>query len=64
MDNTVPGLLERHFPMRTPPIERKPRPVEGCMVCCKKNERKETVFWCPDYEFKSASSSACEVKCI
>jgi hypothetical protein len=45
----VPGLVERYFP-EIPSIETKPRPAEVCVVCCKKNERKETMFWCPDYE--------------
>ena len=46
----VPRLLERHFPERIPPTERKARPTKRCVVCYKNNRRKETVFWCPECE--------------
>jgi hypothetical protein len=49
MDNTVPRLLERHFPERIPPTERKSIPTKRCVVCYN-NKRKETVFSCPDCE--------------
>jgi hypothetical protein len=48
-DNTLQRLLERHFPKRIPPTERKSVPTKKCVVCYK-NNKKETVFWCPDYE--------------
>jgi hypothetical protein len=44
----MPRLLERHFPERIPPTERKSRPTKRCVVCYKKKRRRETVFWCPD----------------
>jgi hypothetical protein len=47
-DKNVPRLLERHFPERIPPTEKKARPTKRCVVCYKHNKRKETVFWCPD----------------
>jgi hypothetical protein len=43
-DNRVPRLLERHFPERIPPTERKSRPTRRCAVCYKSNKGKETVF--------------------
>ena len=46
----VPRLLERHFPERIPPTEKKSRPARWSVVCYKNNRRKETVFWCPEYE--------------
>jgi len=39
----VPRLIERHFPERIPPTEKKARPTEGCVVCYKSNRRKENV---------------------
>jgi hypothetical protein len=39
MDNTVPRLLERHFPERIPPTERKSRPTKRRVVCYKKKTR-------------------------
>jgi hypothetical protein len=38
-DNPWTTLLERHFPERIPPTERKSRPTKGCVVCYK-NKRK------------------------
>jgi hypothetical protein len=32
MDSTVPRFLERHFPERIPPTERKSEPPEMCRV--------------------------------
>jgi len=49
-DKNVPRLLERHFPERIPPIEKKARPSKRCVVCYKNNRRKETVFWCTECE--------------
>ncbi|XP_021918752.1 piggyBac transposable element-derived protein 4-like [Zootermopsis nevadensis] len=49
-DKTVPRLIERHFPERIPPTEKKSRPTKRCVVCYKQGKRKETVFWCPDCE--------------
>lgn len=49
-DKNVPRLLERHFPERIPPTEKKARPTKRCVVCYKHNRRKETVFWCPECE--------------
>ena len=39
----LPRLVERHFPERIPPTEKKTRPTERCMVCYKSNRRKETL---------------------
>ena len=47
-DKNVPRLLKRHCSARIPPTEKKARPTKRCVVCCKHNKRKETVFWCPD----------------
>ena len=49
-DKIVPRLIERHFPERIPPTEKKARPTKRCVVCYKNNRRKETVFWCPECE--------------
>jgi hypothetical protein len=49
-DETVPHLIERHFPERIPPTEKKAKPTKRCVVCCKQGKRRETVFWCPDCE--------------
>ena len=49
-DKNVPRLVERHFPERIPPTEKKARPTRRCVVCYKNNRRKETVFWCPECE--------------
>ena len=49
-DKNVPRLVERHFPERIPPTEKKARPTKRCVVCYKNNRRKETVFWCPECE--------------
>ena len=49
-DKNVPQLLERHFPERKPPTEKKAMPTKRCVVCYKNNRRKETVFWCPECE--------------
>ena len=49
-DKNVPRLLERHFPDRIPPTEKKARPTKRCVVCYKNNRRKETVFWCHECE--------------
>jgi hypothetical protein len=46
----VPRLVEKLFPERIPPTERKSRPTKRCEVWYKNNKRKETVFWCPDFE--------------
>jgi len=46
----VPRLVERHFPERIPPTEKKARPSKRCVVCYKNNRRRETVFWCPECE--------------
>jgi hypothetical protein len=43
-------LVERHFPERIPPTEKKARPTKRCVVCYKNNRRKKTVFWCPEWE--------------
>jgi hypothetical protein len=40
-DKNVPRLVERHFPERIPPTEKKARPKERCVVCYKNNRRKE-----------------------
>jgi hypothetical protein len=40
----VSRLLERHFPERIPPTDKKARPTKRCVVCYKHNKRKETVF--------------------
>jgi hypothetical protein len=47
-DKNVPRLLERHFTKRIPLKEKTARPAKRCVVCCKHNKRKETVFECPD----------------
>jgi hypothetical protein len=47
-EKTVPRLIERHFPGRIPPTEKKSQPTKHCVVCYKQGKRKETVFWCPD----------------
>lgn len=49
-DKNVLRLVERHFPERIPPTEKKARPTRRCVVCYKNNRRKETVFWCPECE--------------
>ena len=49
-DKTVPRLVERHFPERIPPTEKKTRPTKRCVVCYKNNIRKEAVFWCKERE--------------
>jgi len=49
-DKNVMQLLERHFPERIPPTEKKARPTKRCVVCHKNNRRKETVFRCPKCE--------------
>ena len=49
-DKNVPRLVERQFPERIPPTEKRARPTEKCVVCYKSNKRKETVFWCPECE--------------
>jgi len=49
-DKNVPRLLERHFPGRIPPTEKKAGPTKRCIVCYKNNRRKETAFWCPECE--------------
>ena len=49
-EKNVPRLIERHFPARIPPKEKKARPSRRCVVCYKNNRRKETVFWCPECE--------------
>ena len=46
----VTRLIERHFPERIPPTEKKARPIKRCVVCYKNKRRKETVFWCPECE--------------
>jgi hypothetical protein len=46
----VPRLIERHFPERISPKEKKARPSKRCVVCNKNNKRKETVFRCPESE--------------
>ena len=43
-DKNVPRLLERHFPKRIPPKDKKARPTKRCVVCYKHNKGKETVF--------------------
>jgi len=43
-DKNVPRLLERHFPERIPPREKKARPTKRCVVCYKNNRRKQRVF--------------------
>ena len=43
-DKNVPRLVERHFPERIPPTEKKARPSKRCVVCYKNNRRKETVL--------------------
>ena len=49
-EKNVPRLVERPFPERIPPTEKKARPTKRCTVCYKNNRRKETVFWCPECE--------------
>ena len=44
-DKNVLRLIERHFPERIPPTEKK-----RYVVCYKNNRRKETVFWSPKCE--------------
>ena len=46
-DKNVPRLVERHFPERIPPTEKKARPTRRCVVCYKNNRRKEMVFLWP-----------------
>jgi len=46
----VPRLLERHFPERIPPTEKKARQRKRSVVGYKRNRRKETVFQCPKCE--------------
>jgi hypothetical protein len=43
-DNTVSRLLERHFPDRIPPTERKSRPTKRCVVCYKKTRGRRQCF--------------------
>ena len=38
-DKNVPRLIERHFPTRIPPKEKKARPSRRCVVCYKNNRR-------------------------
>ena len=38
-DINVPRLLERHFPERIPPTEKKARPTKRCVVCYKNKRR-------------------------
>ena len=47
-NKNVPRLVERHFPERISPTEKKARSTKMCVVCYKNNRRKETVFWCPE----------------
>jgi hypothetical protein len=49
-DKVVPCLIERHFPERIPPPERKAKPIKRYVVCFKQGKRRETVFWCPHRE--------------
>jgi len=46
-DKNVPQLVERHFPERIPPTEKKARPTKRCVVCYKNNRRKETSVLVP-----------------
>jgi len=39
-DKNVPRLLDRHFPERIPPTEKKASPTKRCVVCYKNNRRK------------------------
>ena len=48
-DKNVPRLLERHFP-EIIPTEKKTRPTKRCVVFYKNKRRKDTVFWCPEFE--------------
>jgi len=47
-DNTVRRLIERHFPKRIPPTEKKSKPTRRCVVCSKHGKRRETVYHCRD----------------
>jgi hypothetical protein len=49
-DKNVPRPVERHFPERIPPTEKKARPTRRCVVCYQTNRTKERLFWCPDCE--------------
>jgi hypothetical protein len=49
-DKKLPRLVERHFPEKIPPTEKKARPTERCVVCNKSNRRKKTLFWCTECE--------------
>jgi hypothetical protein len=47
-NKNVPRLLEIHFPERIQPTEKKAKPTKRCVVYYNHNNKKETVFWCPD----------------
>lgn len=42
-------LLEKHFITKLSPTGKKAKP-QRCVVCVKKNIRKESTYWCPDCE--------------
>jgi len=47
-DKNVPRLLERHFPERIPPTEKKARPTKRCVVCYKTIEGRRQCFGAPN----------------
>jgi hypothetical protein len=49
-DNTVPRLTERHFISKLPPSEKKARPQRRCVVYQKRGKRKDTVYWCDEWD--------------
>jgi hypothetical protein len=51
--NSLPKwLLERNFTeIPLPPTGRKAKLQRRCVMCCKReNRREETTYWCPDSE--------------
>jgi hypothetical protein len=45
-------LTERHFTEKIPSTGKKakPRKMERCVVCQKNGKRRDTTYWCPDYQ--------------
>ena len=49
-DKNVLRLVERHFPERIPPTEKKGQAIKEMCSVLQNNRGKETVFWCPKCE--------------
>jgi hypothetical protein len=43
-------LTERHFIEKIPPTGKKAKPQKRCVVCQKNGKRRDSTYWCPEYQ--------------